>query len=123
MVLEKTLESFLDSKEIKPVNPECSLEGLMLKLKLQNFGHLTQTPDSLEKTLMLGKTEGRRQGCQRICLDGVIDAMDMNLGKFWEMVRHREAWLAPCSPQCCEELDTTGRLNNMPNIQNLKCHN
>ena len=126
--MEKTLESPLDCKEInqsilKEISPEYSLEGLMLKLKLQYFGHLTQTPDSLEKTLMLGKTEGRRQGCQRICLDGVIDAMDMNLGKFWEMVRHREAWLALCGPQCCEELGTTGRLNNMPNIQNLKCHN
>ena len=115
MVLEKTLESSLDSKEIKPVNPEYSLEGLMLKLKLQYFGHLTQTPDSLEKTLMLEKTEGRRQGCQRMrFLDGVIDAVDMNLGKFQEMVRHREAWLARCSPWGCEELDTTGQLNNMP---------
>ena len=63
----------------------------MLKLKLQYFGHLTQTPDSLEKTLMLEKTEGRRQGCQRMrFLDGVIDAVDMNLGKFREMVRDRE---------------------------------
>ena len=61
MVLEKTLESFLDSKEIKPVNPECSLEGLMLKLKLQYFGHLIQITDSFEKTLMLRKIESRRR--------------------------------------------------------------
>ena len=86
MVLEETLESPLDSKEIKPksvlkeMNPQCSLEGLMLKLKLQYFGHLMQRADSLEKILMLGKTEGkRRRGRQRI--DGITDSMDVSLSK------------------------------------------
>ena len=88
MVLEKTLESPLDTKEMKPVNPkginpEYSLEGLMLKLKLQYFGHLMRRPDLLDKTLMLGKIEGRkRRGQQRMrWLDGIIDSMDMNLHK------------------------------------------
>ena len=78
---------------LREINPEYSLEGLMLKLKLQYFGHLMHTDDSLEKSLMLGKTEGRRRrGHQRIrWLDGVTSAMNMNLGKLWDMVMDREA--------------------------------
>ena len=101
VVLEKMLESPLNTREIKPVNPKGNqlwifIEGLVPKLKLQYFGHLVWRADSLEKTLMLGKIEGKKRRGQRRMkrLNSTTDSKDMNLSKFWDIVKYREAWHA-----------------------------